>query len=287
MGGDRERKTLIVTGTTSGMGRTIALAAAGAGFATVATVRDPERAKALEADAKSQGLELDIRFLEITDHAAVTSVVNAVATDYRHIDAVVSQAGGIFALGTAEQIPMDGFRATMETNFFGNLAVIRAVLPHLRASGGRLITTTSANGAIAAPYNDAYAASKFALEGVMESIAPLISRYGVRATIFEPGPVATDVMAPRRRERLIAPGPVPDNPYQDPWAFLERVISNTGAVQSPEEVATIIVALLNADEPPLRVQSSPWATEFVGAKLADRDGSGTVKALDGYLRLGD
>jgi NAD(P)-dependent dehydrogenase (short-subunit alcohol dehydrogenase family) len=112
----------------------------------------------------------------------VASVVDAVAKDCGHIDTVVSQAGGLFALGTAEQIPMNGFCATMETNFFGNLAVIHAVLPHLRASGGRLITTTSANGAITAPYNDAYAASKFALEGVMESIAPLISRFGVRIT---------------------------------------------------------------------------------------------------------
>jgi hypothetical protein len=64
-------------------------------------------------------------------------------------------------------------------------------------------------------------------------------------------------------------------------------VVNAVATDYGQEVATIIVALLNADEPPLRVQSSPWATEFVGAKLADRDGSGTVKALDGYLRLGD
>jgi NAD(P)-dependent dehydrogenase (short-subunit alcohol dehydrogenase family) len=287
MSSNQERKTLIVTGTTSGMGRAIALAAPDGGFATVATVRDPERAKALEADAKRQGVDLDIRFLDITDHAAVASVVDAVVKDYGHIDAVVSQAGGIFALGTAEQVPMEGFRATLETNFFGNLAVIRAVLPHLRASRGRLITTTSLNGAIAAPYNDAYAASKFALEGVMESIAPLISRFGVKATIFEPGPVATDVMAPRRKERLIAPEPVRDNPYQDPWAFLERVISNTGAVQPSEEVAKVIVDLLNADEPPLRVQSSAWTTEFVGAKLADTDGDRTFEALDNYLKLGD
>jgi NAD(P)-dependent dehydrogenase (short-subunit alcohol dehydrogenase family) len=287
MSGDQPRKTLIVTGTTSGMGRSVALAAAGAGFATVATVRDPERAKALEADAKSQGAELDIRFLDITDHPAVASVVGAVARDYGHIDAVVSQAGGIFALGTSEQVPVDGFRVTMETNFFGSLAVIRAVLPHLRASRGRLITTTSSNGAIAAPYNDAYAASKFALEGVMESIAPVVARFGVKATIFEPGPVATDIMAPRRRERLIAPEPVPGDPYPEPWGFLERAIAHIPALQSSEEAAKIIMDLLIADNPPLRVQSSPWATEFVGAKLADTDGSGAVQALDEYLRWGD
>jgi NAD(P)-dependent dehydrogenase (short-subunit alcohol dehydrogenase family) len=82
---------------------------------------------------------------------------------------------------------------------------------------------------VGAPYNDAYTASKFALEGVMESIVPLVARFGVKATIFEPGPVATDVMAPRRRERLIAPESVRDNPYVEPWTFLERTIANTGA----------------------------------------------------------
>jgi NAD(P)-dependent dehydrogenase (short-subunit alcohol dehydrogenase family) len=287
MSGDQDRKTLVVTGTTSGMGRAIALAAAADGYATVATVRDEERAKLLEADARSQGTELDIRFLDITDHAAVTAVVDAVAADYGHIDAVVSQAGGIFALGTAEQVPMDGFRATLETNFFGNLAVIKAVLPYLRASRGRLITTTSDNGVIGAPYNDAYVASKFALEGVMESIAPLVARFGVKATMYEPGPVATDVMAPRRRARLIAPEPVRDDPYQDPWAFLERAIAHTGAVQPAEDAAKIVLDLLVADEPPLRAQSSDWATEFVAPKLADADGGGAFRAMDDYLRLGD
>jgi NAD(P)-dependent dehydrogenase (short-subunit alcohol dehydrogenase family) len=287
MSGDQQGKTLIVTGTTSGMGRAVALAAASAGFATVATVRDRERAKTLEAGAESQGTGLDIRFLDVTDHAAVTSVVSAVARDYGHIDAVVSQAGGIFALGTAEQVPMDGFRMTMETNFFGNLAVIRAVLPHLRASRGRLITTTSLNGTIGAPYNDAYTASKFALEGVMESIAPVVARSGVKATIFEPGPVATDIMAPRRRERLIAPEPVPGSPYPEPWAFLEHAVAHIPALQSSEEAAKIVVDLLTADDPPLRVLSSPWASEYASAKLADTDGSGALKALDEYLRWGD
>jgi hypothetical protein len=84
---------------------------------------------------------------------------------------------------------------------------------------------------------------------------------------------------------MVHSGAVGD-PYRDPWAFLERVIPNTGAVQSSKEAAQIIMVLLNADEP-LRAHSSAWATEFVGAKLADTDGSAAFKALDEYLRLGD
>jgi NAD(P)-dependent dehydrogenase (short-subunit alcohol dehydrogenase family) len=115
--GDNSKKVLIVTGTTSGMGRTIALDAATAGYTVVATGRDQERMKRLEQDAAGHGVELDIRFLEITDHEAVYALVDEVVRKYGHLDAVVSQAGGIFALGTAEQITMGAYRFVMETNF--------------------------------------------------------------------------------------------------------------------------------------------------------------------------
>ncbi|HEX9528585.1 MAG TPA: SDR family NAD(P)-dependent oxidoreductase [Streptosporangiaceae bacterium] len=162
---------------------------------------------------------------------------------------MVSQAGGIFALGTAEQITMDGYRFVMETNFFGSLAVIKAALPHLRASKGRLVVTTSANGLVGVPYNDAYA-SKFALEGEVESLAPVVARFGVKTTIVEPGPVATDIMAPRRFEKLLPNDEVTDSPYPEPWEFLSRVIANSGGVQRVEEIGPMILGLLSSDEPP-------------------------------------
>lgn len=288
MTSDEQRKVLIVTGTTSGMGRTVALDAAAAGYAVVATGRDEERMKDLEQEAARRGVELDIRFLEITDHNAVNALVADVAETYGRIDAVLSQAGGIFALGTAEQITMDGFRHVMETNFFGNLAVIKAVLPHLRASRGRLVVTTSANGLVGAPYNDAYASSKFALEGAVESLAPVVARYGVRTTIVEPGPVATDVMAPRRFEKLLPNATITDSPYPEPWEFLSRVIANTGGVQPVEEIGPMILDLLASPEPPLRLQTAQWAVDFVAPKMsADLDGARVNAASDAYIALAD
>ncbi|MEW2505840.1 SDR family NAD(P)-dependent oxidoreductase [Amycolatopsis sp. NPDC047767] len=279
-------KVLLVTGTTSGMGRTIALDAAAAGYTVVATGRDEQRMTELAEDAKARGVELDIRFLEITDHPAVYALIDDVARTHGHLDAVVSQAGGIFALGTAEQITMDGFRFVLETNFFGNLAVIKAALPHLRASKGRLIVTTSANGLVGAPYNDAYAASKFALEGAVESLAPVVARYGVRTTIVEPGPVATDVMAPRRFEKLLPTDVVENNPYPEPWDFLSRVIGNTGGVQAVEEVGPQILDLLGRENPPLRFQTAQWARDFVAPKLsADLDGRKVYEASEAYIGL--
>ncbi|MEV6902769.1 SDR family NAD(P)-dependent oxidoreductase [Amycolatopsis sp. NPDC051372] len=279
-------KVLLVTGTTSGMGRTIALDAAAAGYTVVATGRDEQRMAELAKEAKARQVELDIRFLEITDHPAVYALIGAVARIHGHLDAVVSQAGGIFALGTAEQITMDGFRFVLETNFFGNLAVIKAALPHLRASKGRLIVTTSANGLVGAPYNDAYAASKFALEGAVESLAPVVARYGVRTTIVEPGPVATEVMAPRRFEKLLLHDAVENSPYPEPWDFLSRVIGNTGGVQAVEEVGPQILDLLARDNPPLRFQTAQWARDFVAPKLsADLDGKKVYEASEAYIGL--
>jgi NAD(P)-dependent dehydrogenase (short-subunit alcohol dehydrogenase family) len=281
------KRTLVVIGATSGMGRAIALAAAGS-WRTVATGRDEERMASLVADAGAQGHSIDVRYLDVTEDDEVDRVIGEITADYGGIDAIVNQAGGIFALGSVEQVPMEGFRQTMENNFFGNLAVIKAVLPHLRASRGRLVQTTSTNASIAAPYNDAYAASKFALDSVVEGLAPLAARFGVRVTVYQPGAIATDIMAPRRVERMIQPVAVPDAPYVDPWVFLERAISGVGdSVQSSEEVAAEILGILEQDEPPLRVQSSDWARGMIAAKVADLDGTATFKTLQDYLDSGD
>ncbi len=288
MSTDDNSRVLIVTGTTSGMGKVIALDAAAAGYQVVATGRDPERMQQLAEDAAGRNLELDIRHLDITDHVEIAALVTQVAEKYGHIDVLVSQAGGIFTLGTAEQITMDGFRYVMERNFFGNLAVIKAVLPHLRASRGRLIVTTSANGLVGAPFNDAYASSKFALEGAVESLAPAVARYGVKTTIIEPGPVLTDVMAPRRFEQLLPNEQITDSPYPEPWELLSRIIASTGAIQPVEEVGPQILQLLAQDDPPLRFQTAQWATDFVAPKMAaDLDGAKVNAAHEAYIALGD
>jgi NAD(P)-dependent dehydrogenase (short-subunit alcohol dehydrogenase family) len=284
----QDEKVLVVTGTTSGMGKEIALDAAAAGYRVIATGRDPERMRQLAADAETRGVELDIRYLDITDHPGIKALIAEVVGRYGRIDAAVSQAGGIFALGTAEQITMDGFRYVMERNFFGNLAFIKAVLPALRASRGRLIVTTSANGLVGAPFNDAYASSKFALEGAVESLAPAVARLGVRTTIVEPGPVLTDVMAPRRFERLLPNEQIPDSPYPEPWDLLSRIIANTGAVQPVEEVGAQILDLLAQRDPPLRFQTAQWATDFIAPKLSgDLDGRRVNAANEAYIALGD
>lgn len=157
----------------------------------VATLRDTGRAGALRKAAEETGVELDVRQLDVTDERSVATAVDGVIADYGRLDAVINNAGAGH-LGTLENESVAEVRTVMEVNFFGVLHVSKAALPHLRAVGGRLITVTSVGGVIGQPFNEAYCAAKFAVEGYMESLAPVAARLGVTVSVVEPGAVATE-----------------------------------------------------------------------------------------------
>src|SRR5436190_1948312 len=177
---------VLITGTSSGIGLSSAVSLAHAGYPVVATLRNPDRAGELQARAKEAGVELDVRRLDVTDDASVEECVRAVVADYGQLHAVVNNAGSGH-LGTLEQDSLEEYRRVFEVNFFGVLRVSKAALPHLRASGGRLVTVTSVGGVIGQPFNEAYCAAKFAVEGLMESLAPVAQRHGVHVSLVEPG----------------------------------------------------------------------------------------------------
>ncbi|MGW3729407.1 SDR family NAD(P)-dependent oxidoreductase, partial [Streptomyces sp. NPDC000851] len=184
-------KVVLITGTSSGIGLAAAVAAARAGWRTVATLRDPRRADALRKAAAEAGAELDIRQLDVTDENSVSTAIDGVIADYGRLDAVINNAG-TGHLGTLENESVADVRQVMEVNFFGVLNVSKATLAHLRSSGGRLITVTSVGGVVGQPFNEAYCAAKFAVEGYMESLAPVAASVGVTVSVVEPGGVATE-----------------------------------------------------------------------------------------------
>jgi NAD(P)-dependent dehydrogenase (short-subunit alcohol dehydrogenase family) len=246
--------TVLITGTSTGIGLETALAAADAGWTTVATMRD--LSKAGELRERGGGFPLDIRALDVTDHAAVDAVVASVVADHGSLDAVINNAGA-GQVGTAETLGMDAFRANMEVNFFGVVALTQAALPHLRASGGRLLTISSVGGVVGQPFNDAYCAAKFAVEGFL----------------VEPGAVASEFVANVGRPAA------DDGPYAPLLAaYLERTAGAFANAQSADDVAALLVELLTDEDPPVRVQTSPTARAFAGTKLADLDGS-TVQSM--------
>ena len=261
---------LLVTGASSGIGLATAVAAARAGFTVVATVRDPERAGALAEAATAAGVEVDVRKLDVTDAESITRCVEGVLASSGRLDALVNNAGAAH-LGTIENDSMDGIRAAFEVNFFGVVAMSQAAMPHLRESGGRLVTVSSVGGIVGQPFNEAYCAAKFAVEGFMESLAPVAATVGVRVTVVEPGAVASSFVANAGvdlPEMLAASGP-----YAPAlMGYAAHVASSFATPQAAEDAAAVIVDTLLAGNPAFRVQTSDTARSFVSVKLADLTG---------------
>ncbi|MEU9305477.1 SDR family oxidoreductase [Streptomyces sp. NPDC048269] len=278
------RKTVLITGTSSGIGLAAAVAAAQAGWQVIATMRDTGKADPLRRAAAEAGVSdrVAVKRLDVVDAGSVADCLEEVLAEYGRLDAVVNNAGA-GRVGTIEQGTVDDVRATMEVNFFGVVEVTRAALPHLRASQGRVITVTSVGGVIGQPFNEAYCAAKFAVEGFMESFAPVAATVGVDVTVIEPGAVASEFVASVGVDvpaMLAAAGP-----YAPAFqAYVDHVMKTFTQAQTSAEAAAPIVEALTAEKPAFRVQTSDWAREFVAAKLSDLDGSAVQTHTGGWLR---
>ncbi len=274
---------VLITGTSTGIGLATSVAAARAGFRVVATMRDTAKAGLLHGAAREAGVEIDIRTLDVTDPVSVVDGVAAVIAQYGRLDAVINNAG-TGHVGTIEGETLDEIRAVMEVNFFGVVAVSKAALPHLRETGGRLVTISSVGGVVGQPFNEAYCAAKFAVEGFMESLRPVAATVGVPVSIVEPGAVTSEFISnvgidlPVVLERSGPYAPALQN-------YIARTTRQFGSsrAQTPDEVAGVIVDLLLAENPPARLQTSEWAREFIGTKLADLDGSAVQNLTAGWV----
>jgi len=271
----------IVTGTSSGIGLEVAVQAAVAGLTVVATMRDLAKADGLRAAASARGATVDIRQLDVTDQASIDACVASVVADHGRIDAVVNNAGAGH-VGTIENETLDDVRAVMEVNFFGVVAVTKAALPHLRQAGGRVVTVTSVGGAVGQPFSEAYCAAKFAVEGFMESLAPVAATVGVRVSVVEPGAVASEFVP---NIGLSSAAMVAEAGAYGPalGSYLARSGQSFANAQSSADAAAAIVEVLVADAPPVRAQTSDGARAFVGTKYADLDGSAVQRLTSAWV----
>ncbi|WP_229230767.1 SDR family NAD(P)-dependent oxidoreductase [Sinomonas cyclohexanicum] len=256
----------LVTGTSSGMGLHAAVELARRGLTVVATMRDTARSGDLRAAAERAGVVLDIRALDVVDHPAAEALVDAVARDHGRIDVLVNNAGR-GCVGTAEQLGMDVIRDQLEVNYLAPVHLAKLVLPGMRERRhGCIVTVTSVGGAVGQPFADAYCGAKFAVEGFMQSLAPVAEQFGVRVSVVEPAAVASEFVA--NVERPAAVGAYGDQ--------LQRYIARTsGAFASAQSAADAGAAIAGAATSPdyrFRWQTSDAAVRFVGASLADLDG---------------
>ena len=273
----------LITGTSTGTGLATAIEAARAGWTTVATMRDLGRADALRAAADAAGVVLDVRRLDVTDAADIEREVAYCIVAYGRLDVLVNNAGSA-AVGTVEMLGLEAFRSAMEVNFFGVVALTRAALPHLRESGGRVITISSVGGIVGQPFNEAYCAAKFAVEGFLESLQPVAKTLGVGVHVIEPGAVSSNFVenAGIDVDSLLASagsyGPAIS-------AYLARTSTQFASsnAQQPADVAAVVLAAMEEENPDFRIQTSAWAHDFVATKLADLDGSRVTGLTAGWV----
>ncbi len=188
-------KIALVTGASSGFGLLTSIELAKAGFRVVASLRDLSRRDRLDQVAAAGGVaaKVDIRMLDVTKFEAIPSFVDGVVRDYGRLDVLVNNAGFAVA-GFAEDIQLDELRLQFETNFFGAVAMTKAVLPTMRQQhSGHIIQISSIAGLQGAVTVSSYSASKHALEGWSESLRMEVNSLGIKVVLVEPGAFQTDI----------------------------------------------------------------------------------------------
>lgn len=244
-------RTVLITGTSTGIGLVTAEFLAAKGWSVFATMRNLEKKGPLEAALAGAGFEdqVTIERLDVNDPASIEAAAASVlAQTGNTLDAVVHNAGTAIA-GAHEDLPDAEVRRVMETNFFGVLGLTRALLPAMRAQGhGRIVLVSSQAAFAGQPANSIYCASKWALEGWAESIAFELDGFGIDVILVEPGPYRTEIWD--STERVL-----PKGGAYTPW--LRRVLRGAdqhAATKSrdPREVAGVIAQALEARRPRVR-----------------------------------
>jgi short-subunit dehydrogenase len=190
----QDQKVAAVTGSSTGIGYETSLILARNGFHTYATMRklEGEKTKPLTEVAKNENLPLQVIGLDVDNDKSVADAINTIVEERKRIDVLINNAG--YGLGGAlEDSSMDEIKAQFETNFFGAVRATKAVLPVMRRQGeGKIVNITSMGGRIAIPLSSSYHGSKFALEGLSESIQYELEPVGIKVILIEPGAVGSN-----------------------------------------------------------------------------------------------
>lgn len=254
-------KVWFITGTSKGFGRIWAEAALARGDKVVATARNPETLKPLVEEYKKNVLTLG---LDVTDRSAVFAAVKKAVETFGRLDVVVNNAGyGQF--GAVEELSETDARAQMETNLFGALWVTQAALPFLREQkSGHILQVSSIGGVNAFPSLGMYHASKWALEGLSQSLSQEVKGWGIHVTLVEPIGYSTDWSGPSAK--TAAPLPVYDF-IREARKLLRQNSAKPGV---PEATGPVILKLVDMAQPPLRLFLGATANSMIHAEYQKR-----------------
>src|SRR5213595_3339861 len=229
--------SVLITGTSSGIGMATALAFGRAGHKVAATMRNPHRAPELARIATQEKLPITISAMDVDSDASVKEGIGRIVKEGGPVDVLVNNAG-IERIGSVEELPLAEFRAVMETNYFGAIRCIQAVLPAMRARrSGCIINVASVAGRIASSPMAPYTASKFALEALSETLAQEVKPFNIRVAIVEPGIIDTDMA-----RRIADPSDISFYPHMHRFAglFTASLKNPTSAMVVGEKILEII-----------------------------------------------
>jgi NAD(P)-dependent dehydrogenase (short-subunit alcohol dehydrogenase family) len=251
-----------ITGSSTGFGRVLADILLKRGERVAVTARDPDQIQDLVSGYKDTGLALA---LDVTRPEQIAAAVADAEKSFGRIDVLVNNAGYGY-LAAVEEGEEDEVRSMFETNFFGLVAVTKAVLPGMRARrNGHIVNISSIGGLVANPSTGYYSATKFAVEAVSEALAKEVEPLGIRVTAIEPGPFRTDWAG---RSLKTAKGPITD--YKDTAGARSHQIAGRSGKQPGDPVRAVeaIITIVEAHQPPRNLVLGKIALDMAREKLA-------------------
>ena len=238
----------LVTGASTGIGEATALHLARLGHTVYASMRTPDASGGgLRRAAEEEKLDLELITLDVDDSASVTSAVGGVIERSGRIDVLVNNAG-VLKLASVEETPLEEAKAVFETNVFGPIRMMQAVLPAMRERGsGTIVNISSLAGRLVSPGHGIYAATKYALEALSEAVAIETRRLGIRVIVIEPGFISTPILD---KGLAIEVG---EGPYAPHLTRMQALYRNArGGAEPPSAVAEVIADALDDPTPRFR-----------------------------------
>jgi NAD(P)-dependent dehydrogenase (short-subunit alcohol dehydrogenase family) len=269
-----DKRVWFVTGAGRGMGVEFAKAAIATGNAVVATGRDPGAV----TDAIGAADDLLVVTLDVTSRQDAEAAVQAAAERFGRIDVLVNNAAS-FEAGFFEELTPEQIERQLAVSLIGPMNVTRAVLPVMRKQrSGHVVTISSLAGLVGFEYNTAYAASKFGVDGWMESLAPEVEPFGIHTTVVNPGFFRTELLT--KESTNYAPASIDD--YAERNAAMRELYESTNGKQpgDPAKLAQALLTIVDQEQPPFRFIAGADAIEQAEAKLAERQ-----KQIDAYRDL--
>jgi NAD(P)-dependent dehydrogenase (short-subunit alcohol dehydrogenase family) len=259
-----DQKVAIVTGSSSGIGLESVLLLARNGYITYATMRSPEKDTSIKTAVQKEGLPIRVVQLDVTDDNSVKNAVDHIISEASRIDVLVNNAG--YGLGGAlEDLSMEEIKFQYETNLFGLIRVTQAVLPTMRKQrSGRILNLSSGAGIFGYPGGSAYVSTKFAVEGLSESIAYELEPFGIKVILIEPGFIRTNftnamVIAKKAQD--------PTSPYS---GLMQKIMASASELaknaSDAELVANVILDAASNPNPRLRYLVGKDVESWVAGK---------------------